>query len=231
LNVVKDLLRIVVVFAGRMTSDLSCSSLSGIRDVETSRCWVVFVFLDYLCRPLSLTFVFLFPPYYFKNPKECLNHKFVFEAPLQVGRLVTRLSDKSQTYTQTSSKRPYGVGLLFAGFDKTGAHLYQTDPSGNFYEYVAQAIGARSQSSKTYLENYYQEFDNMSLDELIHHALVSLKGTDPDHKLTAQNTSILFVGRDKGVTTLSDDTIAEYVDKLSDEERGQDKDEKKMEED
>ena len=56
-------------------------------------------------------------------------------------------------------RRPYGVGLLVAGYDATtGAHLYRTCPSGNFYEYSAYAIGARSQAGRTYLEKKFETF-------------------------------------------------------------------------
>jgi len=71
---------------------------------------------------------------------ECLNHKYTYETNMPVGRLVSQLSDKSQVYTQKSDKRPYGVGLLVIGFDKTGPHLFQTQPSGNYFEYKAQAM-------------------------------------------------------------------------------------------
>ena len=50
-----------------------------------------------------------------------------------------------QVATQRSWKRPYGVGLLVGGYDATGAHLYYTCPSGNYFEYKAMAMGARSQ--------------------------------------------------------------------------------------
>ena len=56
-----------------------------------------------------------------------------------------QVADKAQVATQRSWKRPYGVGLLVAGFDKSGAKLFYNCPSGNFYEYKANAIGARSQ--------------------------------------------------------------------------------------
>merc|ERR1719389_1192298 len=62
------------------------------------------------------------------------------------------IADKSQVATARSWKRPYGVGLLVAGCDQTGPHLFQTCPSGNYYECKAMAIGGRSQASKTYLE-------------------------------------------------------------------------------
>lgn len=66
---------------------------------------------------------------------------------MPTGRLVRQLADKSQQATQGtgSVSRPYGVGLLVAGWDKGAGHLYYSCPSGNYYEYKAFAIGARSQ--------------------------------------------------------------------------------------
>jgi len=64
-----------------------------------------------------------------------------------------------------------------ASYDQTGPHLFQTDPSGAYYEYVAQAIGSRAQSGKTYLEKYYAEFEELGVDDLIKHALKALSGT------------------------------------------------------
>jgi 20S proteasome subunit alpha 6 len=89
---------------------------------------------------------------------ECLNHKFVYGSPLQTEHLVADVADKHQQATQSYVRRPYGVGLLVAGYDRTGAHLFQTDPSGNYYEFRAMAMGARSQSAKTYLEKNYSRF-------------------------------------------------------------------------
>ena len=74
--------------------------------------------------------------------------RFVYESALPVGRLVRDLADKAQVCTQRSWKRPYGVGLLVGGYDKTGAKLYYNCPSGNYYEYKANAVGARSQASR-----------------------------------------------------------------------------------
>jgi 20S proteasome subunit alpha 6 len=33
-------------------------------------------------------------------------------------------------------RRPYGVGMLMGVVDGTGPHLYETEPSGAFHEYV-----------------------------------------------------------------------------------------------
>jgi len=76
---------------------------------------------------------------------ECLQHKYVYESPVTVQRLVVNVADKCQECTQSASGRPFGVGLLVAGVDQTGPHIYYNCPSGNYYEYKAMTIGARSQ--------------------------------------------------------------------------------------
>jgi len=87
---------------------------------------------------------------YMRN--ETLNYRYVFHKAMPLSRLVLQIADKQQVQTQTASGRPFGVGLLVIGYDERGAHLYETDPSGNYYEYFGHAIGARDQAAKTYLE-------------------------------------------------------------------------------
>merc|ERR1719408_357059 len=105
---------------------------------------------------------------YMRN--ECLNHRYIFDAPMNVGRLVAQVADKSQQKTQNSSKRPYGVGLLVAGIDEKGPHLFETMPDGNYYEFHAMAIGGRSTSAKTYMEKHFESFKTMDSNTLIQHA-------------------------------------------------------------
>ncbi|KAF6134209.1 hypothetical protein GIB67_008024 [Kingdonia uniflora] len=87
---------------------------------------------------------------------DCINYTFTYESPLPFGRLVVQLADNAQVCTQRSWKRPYGVGLLVAGLDESGAHLYCNCPSGNYFEYQAFTIGSRSQAAKIYLERKYE---------------------------------------------------------------------------
>lgn len=67
-----------------------------------------------------------------------------------------------------------------AGIDKDGTHLYETCPSGNYYEYYAYSIGARSQSARTYLEDHLKSFSTSTLEELILHSLAALKKSASD---------------------------------------------------
>eukprot|EP01083_Nonionella_stella_P304316 1056916_1 len=148
---------------------------------------------------------------------ETLNHKYTYDSPMSVCRLVNIVADRSQVYTQTSEKRPYGVGMLIIGHDKTGLHLYETSPSGVYFEYRAQSFGHRSQSAKTYIERHIDEFDDMSKDELIKHALKALKGCSED-ELTPSNCQIAFIAKDAPFTILEEDSLEPFVDEVNQEE-------------
>ncbi|CAB3999677.1 proteasome subunit alpha type-1-like [Paramuricea clavata] len=143
---------------------------------------------------------------------ECLNSKYAYDTPLPVARLVGSISDKMQTQTQVYSRRPYGVGLLIAGYDDAGPHLYQTCPSANFFDCKCMAIGARSQSARTYLEKMLDEFPNCTPEELIKHGLTALRETLPnEQELTTKNSSVCLVGKDHTLQIFNDDAVAPYL--------------------
>lgn len=145
---------------------------------------------------------------------ECLNHKYVYNEPFPLPRLALEVADKCQVSTQRASKRPYGVGLLIAGYDSTGPHLFQTCPSGNYYEYYAMAIGSRSQGAKTFLERKFEEFPSLSLDDLIKHALLALSETvtsTKDTELTAENTDIAVIGKGTPFKIYEDEQVKPYL--------------------
>jgi Proteasome subunit len=90
-----------------------------------------------------------------------------------------RAARPAQNVTQQMWTRPYGVGLLVAGADAAGPHLYQTCPSGQFWKFKAIAIGARSQAAKTYLERKLSDFPEADTDGLVQHALFALQVRAP----------------------------------------------------
>lgn len=157
---------------------------------------------------------------------ETLRSRLVFKRLLPVSRLVHAVGDKAQVNTQKMGKRPYGVGLLVAGVDETGAHLYECAPSGNVFDYRAVAIGARSQSAKTYLEKHFEDFDQgtislktyciATLDQLVVHGLKALKDTlQSDKELNINNCSIGIVGKDVNFYVLEAEGLQGYLDKLN----------------
>jgi len=152
---------------------------------------------------------------YMRN--ECLNHRYVYDAPMNVGRLVSQVADKSQTKTQNSSKRPYGVGLLVAGVDEKGPHLFETCPSGISNEYYAMAIGGKSTSAKTYLEKHFASFADCDAETLIQHAVEAMnKTTSSDQALTDKNTAVAILGVGDGgnFKELQAEELTKFLDKL-----------------
>ncbi|PIA43910.1 hypothetical protein AQUCO_01800155v1 [Aquilegia coerulea] len=143
---------------------------------------------------------------------ECINYNFTYESPLPVNRLVVQLADKSQVCTQRSSKLPYGVGLLVAGLDESGAHLYYNSPSGNYFEYQAFAIGSRSQAAKTYLERKFESFMNSSREDLIKDALFAIKETLQGEKLTSSICTVAVVGAEEPFHILDQEVIQELIE-------------------
>jgi len=154
---------------------------------------------------------------YMRN--ECINHKFVFDSPIQLERLVLQVADKSQVHTQRYGRRPYGVGLLVVGYDQTGTHLYETCPSGNYFDYKAMAIGARSQSAKTYLEKHYESFADLGKEELIRHGLLALRETLPTGEtLSIKNVSVAVVGKNHAFTILEGAGVQSYLSGIEEAE-------------
>lgn len=151
---------------------------------------------------------------------ECLSNRFARDAALPINRLVSRLGNKMQICTQRYDRRPYGVGLLVAGYDDLGPHVYQTCPSANYFDTKAMAIGARSQSARTYLEKYLDEFKTCSLDELVRHGLRALRECLPNEvELNNKNASVAIVGKGMDFTVFEDDAVEPYLEAIKNDER------------
>ncbi|RZC34592.1 Proteasome domain containing protein [Asbolus verrucosus] len=151
---------------------------------------------------------------------ECLNYKYSHDTQLPLNRLISQLGNKMQLCTQRYDRRPYGVGLLVAGYDDQGAHIYQTCPSANYYDCKAMSIGARSQSARTYLEKHLDELLSSPLEELIKHGLRALRDTlPPEVDLTTKNVSIGYVGKGQLFKILNEDETGPFLVMIQGEER------------
>mmetsp|Transcript_50040 Transcript_50040/g.113598 ORF Transcript_50040/g.113598 Transcript_50040/m.113598 type:complete len:263 (+) Transcript_50040:83-871(+) len=146
---------------------------------------------------------------------ECLNHRYVYGSALQASRLVADVADKHQRSTQMYIRRPYGVGLLVGSVDATGPHLFETQPSGDYFEYSAMAIGSRAQSAKTYLEKHQTSFVDAPVEELIKHGVKAIAGcVQSDKTLDSSNLSIVVIGPDQVYTAIEDAATKPYLDAI-----------------
>jgi 20S proteasome subunit alpha 6 len=136
--------------------------------------------------------------------QQSLSSRLTYGRAIPLERLVSSIGDRAQTNTQHYGKRPYGVGLLVAGVDETGPHLFEFQPSGMTQEMVACAIGARSQMARTYLERNLEAFADCGREELVKHGLRALKESlAQDKELTVENCSVGIVGvRGEGMKSI-----------------------------
>lgn len=104
------------------------------------------------------------------------------------------------------------MGLLVAGLDESGAHLYYNCPSGNYFEYQAFAIGSRSQAAKTYLERRFESFISSSREDLLRDALFALRETLQGEKLKSSICTVAVVGAGEAFHILDNETVQGLID-------------------
>ena len=85
-------------------------------------------------------------------------HLYTHKEPILVEELVKHLCNEKHVYTQFGSSRPFGVSLMYAGYDSTlGFQLYSSDPSGNYASWKAHATGRNSVNSVSTLKTDFKE--------------------------------------------------------------------------
>ncbi|CAB4031860.1 proteasome subunit alpha type-4 [Paramuricea clavata] len=143
-----------------------------------------------------------------------------YQEPIPCEQLVSSLCDIKQAYTQFGGKRPFGVSLLYMGWDKHyGFQLYQSDPSGNFSGWKATCIGNNSVAAVSMLKQEYDE-DKMPLSEALKLAIRVLNKTLDVTKLTKEKVEIATLTReeDKTVIRILRDSEVEDIINICEEE-------------
>jgi len=83
-------------------------------------------------------------------------HKVTYDSPIDVLTIVKDMCSLKQICTQSGGLRPFGVSLIVTGIDESGMKLYQTDPTGIYFEYNAIAIGEFESEVFAILEKEYK---------------------------------------------------------------------------
>jgi len=110
-------------------------------------------------------------------------------------QLVSWLCDVKQAYTQYGGKRPFGVSILYMGWDKHyGYQLYQSDPSGNYSGWKATCIGNNSAAAVSSLKQEYKEGE-MTLKDAKTLSIKVLSKTLDMTKLTSEKVEMAVLTR------------------------------------
>ena len=122
-------------------------------------------------------------------------HSVTYDSPIDTLTIVKDISDLKQICTQSAGLRPFGVSLLVAGVDEDGSiKLFETDPTGIFFEYKATAIGEGETDVTDILHKQYKE--DLTVEDGIKLALKALIKSIGE-KFTADRIDCAYIKADE----------------------------------
>ena len=112
-----------------------------------------------------------------------------YSEPISVQSLTKAISDRKHLVTQYAGVRPFGVGLLVGGVDRTGPRLFETEPSGTMIEWNAQTIGRGAEKARKTLVSSWKE--NMDLKAGAQLLVKALRAGEKDVK--TENIEAVYI--------------------------------------
>lgn len=84
-------------------------------------------------------------------------HRVTFGTAIDTLTVVKDMCVLKQICTQSGGLRPFGVSILVAGVDTEGPRVYETDPTGIFFQFKATVIGEGETEVQAMLDKEYKE--------------------------------------------------------------------------
>ncbi len=140
-------------------------------------------------------------------------NRLTYDEDIHVVQLVRKICDLTQVYTQNAGGRPFGVSLLVAGIDADGPQLMMSAPSGAYWSFKAQAIGAGAPRVHEFFEKEFRA--DLKMEEAIILALQGLEIVLESGKFEPSNMEIAVVRTDTNkFTRLTNEEIQSYIAKV-----------------
>ncbi len=121
-------------------------------------------------------------------------HKVTYDTPVDTLSIVKDICSLKQICTQSGGLRPFGVSLLIIGVDTQGPKLYETDPTGIFFQFKATSIGENDGKVKEILEKEYK--DSLTIEEAAKLGLRTLSRVSAK-ELLAETTEVVYISSEE----------------------------------
>ncbi len=118
-------------------------------------------------------------------------HRITYGTSVDVLTIVKRIADIKQMFTQSGGLRPFGVSMLIGGIDHDKPVLYETDPTGIYFEYLASVIGEGETEIEDFLHKHYKK--DISLQQGFELGLKALSQIFEDNKPDISRIDIAYI--------------------------------------
>lgn len=133
-------------------------------------------------------------------------HRITYEEPIDVWGIAKVIGDRMQISTLYAGLRPFGVSLLIGGWDVTGTHLIESDPSGMLFEWFAYSIGRGSTVvNKLFKQKWKPKMDKEAAIKLAIEGL-----TKVEKNVSEKNVEIVVLEKDKKFRKLKEDEVKKF---------------------
>ncbi|XP_026332700.1 proteasome subunit alpha type-7-1-like [Hyposmocoma kahamanoa] len=147
---------------------------------------------------------------------ECQSHRLTVEDPVSVEYITRYIAEMKQKYTQSNGRRPFGMSCLIGGFDTHDGqpHLFQTEPSGIYYEWKASATGRCDKTVREFLE---QNFNNDIVATERGTVKLAIKALLEVVQSGQRNLEVAVMRNNQPVEMLNQDAISSIVNEIEKE--------------
>ncbi|KAG2448991.1 hypothetical protein HYH02_005745 [Chlamydomonas schloesseri] len=143
---------------------------------------------------------------------EAQSYRLTLDEKVTVDYITKYIAGVQQRYTQSGGVRPFGISTLIVGFDPLGApQLFQTDPSGTWSAWKANAIGRNSKTIREFLEKHYADTAGKETVKLAIRALMETV------EAGSKSIEVAVMERDTGLKLLSDEEVDALVKEIEEE--------------
>ena len=133
-------------------------------------------------------------------------HKVQYDAPIDSVAIVKDICNLKQVCTQSGGLRPFGVSLLIAAVDPDGVpRVFETDPTGIFFQYKASVIGEGDGEIEEILNQEYK--DSMKVMDALKMSIKAMSAVLNKQFTPDKIDAAMILKSDKKFTVISEDVL------------------------